>query len=167
MISIHIPTSVCINLIWTLHITPTTERRNREDRRLWAKRSLPSQVTSRVRTRSLLFPTRMMGVCGWVSLSRSRSWAVRWKLRLSVTENTRTHTSHSNVDRSLGEHRIPKFKRAYCQNSEQRLSANAWHSVELTIRPCSQVCGYLKKCVYFLLLVGKTSHWNKKKRYNL
>lgn len=41
-----------------------------------------------------------MGVCGWASLRRSRSWAVRWKLRLSVTEKTRTHTSHCSVDRS-------------------------------------------------------------------
>lgn len=62
----------------------------------------PWEVTSRVRTRSLLLPTRMIGVCGWVSLRRSRSWAVRWKLRLSVTENTRTHTSHSKADRSWG-----------------------------------------------------------------
>lgn len=42
----------------------------------------------------------MMGVCGCVSLRRRRSWAVRWKLRLSVTENTSTQTSHCKVDRS-------------------------------------------------------------------
>ena len=63
---------------------------------------LPWALTSRERTRSLLLPTRMMGVWGWVSLRRSRSWAVRWKLLRSVTENTRTHTSHWRPDRSWG-----------------------------------------------------------------
>lgn len=63
---------------------------------------LPSELISRERTRSLLFPTRMIGVWGWDSLRRRRSWAVRWKLRLSVTEKTRIHTSHCRVDRSWG-----------------------------------------------------------------
>lgn len=62
--------------------------------------SLPSVLISRQRTRSLLLPTRMMGVWGSDSLRMRRSWAVRWKLLLSVTENTRTTTSHCNVDRS-------------------------------------------------------------------
>lgn len=61
---------------------------------------IPSLLISRERTRSLLFPTRMIGVCGWDSLRRRRSWAVRWKLRLSVTEKTRMQTSHCRVDRS-------------------------------------------------------------------
>lgn len=61
---------------------------------------LPSELISRDRTRSLLLPTRMIGVCGWDSLRRRRSWAVRWKLRLSVTEKTRIHTSHCSVERS-------------------------------------------------------------------
>lgn len=63
---------------------------------------IPSLLISRERTRSLLFPTRMIGVCGWDSLRRRRSWAVRWKLRLSVTEKTRMHTSHCRVDKSWG-----------------------------------------------------------------
>lgn len=87
---------------WLERPTPAVKEDKQQIRleRKGAERRLPWQVTSRVRTRSLLLPTRIMGVWGWVSLRRRRSWAVRWKLRLSVTENTRTHTSHCRADRS-------------------------------------------------------------------
>lgn len=68
-------------------------------------KDVPSVLTSRERTKSLLLPTRMMGVWGWFSLRRRRSWAVRWKLRRSVTENTNTHTSHTSMDRSCWNNR--------------------------------------------------------------
>lgn len=84
---------------FTLLFTVSSERGQTTNEK-GAEPCLPWQVTSRVRTRSLLLPTRIMGVWGWVSLRRRRSWAVRWKLRLSVTENTRTHTSHCRADRS-------------------------------------------------------------------
>ena len=73
----------------------------------------PSALTSRERTRSLLLPTRMMGVWGCVSRRRRRSWAVRWKLRLSVTENTSTHTSHCSVDKSCGKDNTQREERTW------------------------------------------------------
>lgn len=71
----------------------------RSGRRCWWT-LLPSVLISRERTRSLLLPTRIMGVLDWLSLSSRRSWATRWKLRRSVTEKTRMQTSHLRAERS-------------------------------------------------------------------
>lgn len=95
------------------------------DRRRRRALDVPSLLISRDRTRSLLFPTRMIGVCGWDSLRRRRSWAVRWKLRLSVTEKTRTHTSHCSVDRSCGTKHINKTARQQQVSARQDRSSDS------------------------------------------
>lgn len=92
--------------------------------------NVPSLLISRERTRSLLFPTRMIGVCGWASLRRRRSWAVRWKLRLSVTEKTRMHTSQCSADRSWGtntwmKHRVSS--RLVLARTDRVTAADVWN----------------------------------------